>query len=353
MIRITGEQFEDLKRRMNPEVFTEAQINNWVQDVSEKLQKSDLGSADSIEKAEADQFKEEFSSFIKVQVVRPPEKDDLSKGLKYETYFLREQQIEWENEIQKSEDGDEIIKARAGVYKDTALNGKLGRVGQRYGSKKAKEEGGEDKSSDDSNKISEETKKKFMNDLSFESITEKYEPEDEGEKLWDAQKKVLSKYLKKDPMDYVKTGGGGSTDSNMFNELKNDPKKFNKLVKELEKVTVPIVSEYKLSSDTSIKNNGSSIDLGDMHKFPSEAKHILNSMKVDKLASGNNIVRFTGFNGNDSYMKKQGGKATQDLKSADVFSDAEVAKLKQSLENIASKARGDNGKGFFKKSVSE
>jgi len=140
MIRLTEEQFGDLKRRENPEVFTEEQISNWIIDVAEKLTKADLGEADPIEKAEADEFNEEFKQFTRIQIIKAPKSEDLTKSLQYETLYIRERQIEFFDEIQKGEDGEplkgddgEIIKARGGVYTDTAYNRKKGRVGQKYG----------------------------------------------------------------------------------------------------------------------------------------------------------------------------------------------------------------------------
>jgi len=146
MIQLTEQQFETLKRRENPEVLSEEQISNWILDAAEKLQKADLGEADAIEKAEVEEFNNEFKSFTKIQVISSPKEGELNKGLRYDNFYIRERQVEWSEEIQKGEDGEpllddnnEIIKARSGVYTDTAENRKLGRVGQKFGSKRQSE----------------------------------------------------------------------------------------------------------------------------------------------------------------------------------------------------------------------
>jgi len=149
MITLRSEQFEDLKRRHDVEVFTQANVNNLIEDRKEVVMKSDRGEElDDFEKAELDEFKTEFTSLTPIQVIRSEEEGSLTKGLQYDRYFIREKQVEFDaDEVIKSEDGkDEIVKARGGVYKDTAMNRKLGRVGQKFGSKK---EGGEGKSEEE------------------------------------------------------------------------------------------------------------------------------------------------------------------------------------------------------------
>ena len=127
MIRVTKEEFDTFVRHKEPEVFTESVVNNWILSHQETIQKADLGDINDIEKAEVEAFNNEFSSFMKVEVVSTSD-DLLTKGLKYDTYYIREKQIEFE----KSE-GDEIEKSRHGKYLDTPLNRKMGRVGAEFG----------------------------------------------------------------------------------------------------------------------------------------------------------------------------------------------------------------------------
>jgi hypothetical protein len=147
MIRVSKKDFDLFVRDNNPEVFNQEAVSNWISDIKETLQKSELDELNDIEKGEIDNFKEEINSFTPVEVISPND-DPLQKGLKYETFFIREQQVEWD----KVEKGlnDDIEKSRSGVYKDTALNRKMGRVGSKFGGKKEAVE--EDKNKKGDNK---------------------------------------------------------------------------------------------------------------------------------------------------------------------------------------------------------
>jgi hypothetical protein len=146
MLRITEQEFETFKRHNDPEVFTEAQMNSWVEAAKETLIKSEINDFDSlsdVEKAELDNFRLELQSFIKVEVIGQHH-DPLTKGLSYQTFYTRPQQVIWEEseEIVKSEDGkDEIQKSKHGHYVNTAQNTKMGRVGAEFGHAKKEGEG--------------------------------------------------------------------------------------------------------------------------------------------------------------------------------------------------------------------
>ena len=146
-MKLSEQQFETLKRRENPEVYTAEQMGNWIEGLKETLIKGDSGEANDIEKAEIDLFNEEFKSFVKVTVISSPKENELTKGLKYNDFYIREQQVEWTevDNIVKSEDGaeDTIEKSREGIYTNTPLNRKLGRVGSKFGQHSAKEEEGD------------------------------------------------------------------------------------------------------------------------------------------------------------------------------------------------------------------
>ena len=131
MIRVSAQDFETFKRRRDPEVFTQKQIDNWVTGLSELIIKSDNEELNDIEKATLDEFNAEFNSFMKVEVVKRSE-DLLSKGLEYEVFFVREKQVEWVDvDITKSIDGEEMIdRTRVARFLDTPLNRKLNRVGE-------------------------------------------------------------------------------------------------------------------------------------------------------------------------------------------------------------------------------
>ena len=107
MIRITKQDFDTFKRHKDPEVFTEKQINSWILAHQETLQKAETDELNEIEKAEVNLFNDEFSSFMKVEVVSTSD-DILTKALQYDTYYIREQQVEWDME---KGDNDEPLTA--------------------------------------------------------------------------------------------------------------------------------------------------------------------------------------------------------------------------------------------------
>lgn len=141
MFRLTQSEWETFKRRHEPEVFTKAMMEGWIEDIKEDLMKAESGEQlDEPTTNLVNNFKEELQSFQKVTVIRNAEENSLSKGLIYEEYYIRPQQVEWiENDITKSETG-EIEKSRYGKYKNTELNRKLGRVGVEFGKKGEKKE---------------------------------------------------------------------------------------------------------------------------------------------------------------------------------------------------------------------
>lgn len=137
MIKIARQDWAKFVRDNNPEAFTEEQITQWIESNKEILIKSEANELSEEDQKFVDDFRTEINHFTKVEVMGE-NPDKLIKALQYETFYIREQQIKWDEEIVKSEDGKETIeKVRAGVYEDTSLNRKLGRVGQRFGSKKS------------------------------------------------------------------------------------------------------------------------------------------------------------------------------------------------------------------------
>lgn len=129
MIKLTREQFETVKRRTNPEVFTENQISSYVINYSSLLQKSETDELDEFEKSQLDSFDQEMHSFIMIQVIDSPKEDSLQKGLTYTNLYIREPQVETIEEIIKSEDKEDETISKL-VFRDTELNKSLNRVGQ-------------------------------------------------------------------------------------------------------------------------------------------------------------------------------------------------------------------------------
>src|SRR6056297_663870 len=106
------------------ETFTEKQItglSNHIKGIIEKSSREQL-SPDEVQSIHA--YNEDLPELKKALVLN----DDMTR----EVVYYRERQVIFDDSIEKSEDG-EIIKARSGVYANTAQNRKLGRVGQKYG----------------------------------------------------------------------------------------------------------------------------------------------------------------------------------------------------------------------------
>lgn len=136
MISLTHKEFEKSIVNRGYEIFTQAQFNEWVELNREVLVKGEHSMLEDFEKSEYEILKEELRSFSPIEVVMPSKESKFR--LEKAVFFCREAQVEWDEDVLvKGEDGEETLeKARSGKYTNTALNRKLGRVGNQYGSKK-------------------------------------------------------------------------------------------------------------------------------------------------------------------------------------------------------------------------
>lgn len=125
MIKLAKQDWDKFLRDNNPEVFNEQQINAWIESNRDLLVKAEGETLSPQDNQFVEDFRTEISHFTKVEVLRPNE-DKLQKSLVHEIFYIREQQVEWDEEIIKSEDGQEFS---FGTYRETSLNNKLGRVG--------------------------------------------------------------------------------------------------------------------------------------------------------------------------------------------------------------------------------
>lgn len=82
--------------------------------------------------------------------------------------------------------------------------------------------------------ISDKEAIKKLDDHDINVLYDKYYGHPKFEEFERKQNGVFAKYLKNDPSDYVVTGGGGSTEKEMWKELKSSPEKFSKLIAELD-----------------------------------------------------------------------------------------------------------------------
>lgn len=137
---ITRGDFEKSLKLQGLEAFTEEQVSSWVSGTRELIEKSEREELSDIEKSSIEEFKVDVLSLKRVTVVE----DDLTKS----TMFIRPAQVIWDI----TEDG-EILKARSGTYANTPENKKLGRIGQKYGSKKGGEEKKETKSPNEGGEV--------------------------------------------------------------------------------------------------------------------------------------------------------------------------------------------------------
>ena len=136
-INITRDELNKLVKENNLEVYPQEQLNAYIEGNKELLIKGETSDLDDIEKSEYNVLQEEIKSFKKVEVYNIAEnsKSIIEKSICY----VRPKQVEWTEEIQKSESGEEE-KVKTGVYTDTVLNRNLDRVGKSYGEIEKSEE---------------------------------------------------------------------------------------------------------------------------------------------------------------------------------------------------------------------
>lgn len=125
MIKISKQDWERFKRDNNPEIFEAKAIDSWIENNRDLLVKAETSELEGIEKEAVDNFRTELSHFTKVEVMGP-NPDKLQKGLYCEIFYIREQQVDWDGAIEKSEDGEDY---GFGTFRKTVLNDKLGRTG--------------------------------------------------------------------------------------------------------------------------------------------------------------------------------------------------------------------------------
>lgn len=133
-LSLTQSEFDKLMKSADFEQYTKEQFDSFIISNEELLIKANgTSELDDLEKSEYNIINSEINSFSMVEVwgLKEGTKSDIQKSVCY----IRPKQVEWTEELIKSEGSDEMIKSKSGVYTDTYLNRKLGRVGQRYGNK--------------------------------------------------------------------------------------------------------------------------------------------------------------------------------------------------------------------------
>lgn len=168
-INLTKDELDKLVKSEGLEVYPQEQFNAYIEGNKELLIKGETSDLDDIEKSEYNVLQEEIKSFKKVEVYNIAEnsKSIIEKSICY----VRPKQVEWTEEdvLVKSEDGTEQIeKAKSGIYTNTKLNQKLGRVGQKYGQKgNGGDDNGNKKSKEEkfeeAHKLSKKVQDKILN----------------------------------------------------------------------------------------------------------------------------------------------------------------------------------------------
>ena len=143
---MTKSDFDKMVKLEDLEYFTSLQLKNFVTESSDQISKSE-GSKEEM----YHELAVEIRSFKPVIVWD----DKLEKSI----YHVRKRQVEWDKP-----DGDDISKARGGIYLNTPENQKLGRVGQKYGGDRKKEETGEKKEDTESDSERKKEEGKVMNE---------------------------------------------------------------------------------------------------------------------------------------------------------------------------------------------
>jgi hypothetical protein len=129
MDTITKGDFLQMVKMNHLEVLTQEQLSKNTTILKSYMEKALTSELSEVEKGESNAMIDDIGSLDAWCVLR----DDFTKAIVY----TRREQIAWD-EPERGEFG-EILKARGGVYKLTAENKKLGRVGQKYGESKEEE----------------------------------------------------------------------------------------------------------------------------------------------------------------------------------------------------------------------
>lgn len=123
----------------NYETFTKEQVEGYAGHIKSLIHKSETNNLSGDEIEAINTFNEDLPELHKAIVLN----DDLTRELVY----YRERKVIFDDVIEKSE-GNDIEKARTGIYANTSQNRKLGRVGQKYAPRDKKAEDGDKGSSE-------------------------------------------------------------------------------------------------------------------------------------------------------------------------------------------------------------
>lgn len=132
-INLTKDELDKLVKSEGLEVYPQDQFAAYIEGNKELLIKGETSELDEIEKSEYNTLQEEIKSFKRIEVYNLAENSQ--NRIEKSIVFVRPKQVEWSEEIQKSESGEDE-KVKKGIYTDTVLNRTLDRVGKTYGESK-------------------------------------------------------------------------------------------------------------------------------------------------------------------------------------------------------------------------
>lgn len=136
-INLTKDELDKLVKSEGLEVYPQDQFAAYIEGNKELLIKGETSDLDEIEKSEYNTLQEEIKSFKRIEVYNLAENSQ--NRIEKSIVFVRPKQVEWSEEIQKSESGEDE-KVKVGTYTDTVLNRTLDRVGKVYGEIEKSEE---------------------------------------------------------------------------------------------------------------------------------------------------------------------------------------------------------------------
>ncbi len=132
-INLTKDELDKLVKSEGLEVYPQDQFAAYIEGNKELLIKGETSELDEIEKSEYNTLQEEIKSFKRIEVYNLAENSQ--NRIEKSIVFVRPNQVEWSEEIQKSESREDE-KVKVGTYADTVLNRNLNRVGKTYGESK-------------------------------------------------------------------------------------------------------------------------------------------------------------------------------------------------------------------------
>lgn len=208
------------------ETFTKEQVEGYAGHIKSLIHKSETSNLSGGEIEAINTFNEDLPELHKAIVLN----DDLTRELVY----YRERKVIFDDVIEKSE-GNDIEKARTGIYANTSQNRKLGRVGRKYDPRGKKAE--EDKGKPEGKKEDLKEGDKVINTKTGETVSLKNKREStgsvfpKGEVLFDYHNEK-GEYKGTAPQSRFKKEGGEKKEEGNI----TDPKKVLELSKELNNI---------------------------------------------------------------------------------------------------------------------